>query len=163
MKPFAITIFITFFCVTLCNSQASDKPKIALSFELGKTGLIYNLNFDYKFAEKDFGFHSSVGSNFGRYLNAKTFGGGVYYLAGKKSHFLEIGADLQYLLIDEVSDDQKGLSFVYPNYSIKTLFPGLNLGYRVYGRKTLFRVGFSSNLIKSDFVPGGYISYGVLL
>jgi hypothetical protein len=162
MKSIITTFFVTFFCVTLCNSQTSDRPKLALSFELGKTGLIYNLSFDDKFAGKNFGFRLGAGSNFAQYLNVKTFGGGGYYLVGKQNRFLEIGLDLQYLVVDEVSSDQKGFSLVYPNYSIKTLFPSLNLGYRVYGRKTLFRVGFSAGIIKNDFVPGGYISYGLV-
>ena len=163
MKNIVLTVFVAFFCVTLCNAQTRAKPTSTLSFELGKTGLIYNLNFDQRFAGKNFGFRLGAGSNFNRYLNAKVFGGGGYYLFGKQSRFLEIGLDLQYLMIDEVSDDQKGFSFIYPDYSIKTLYPSLNLGYRVYGKKTAFRAGFSPALINNDFIPGGYISFGLIL
>ena len=103
-----------------------------------------------------------MGSNFAQYLNLKTAGGGGYYLLGRQNRFLELGIDLQYLVVEEISDDQRGLAdiFVYPNYSIKTLYPSLNIGYRRYGKNGLFRVGFSPGIIKSKLIPGGYISYG---
>ena len=162
MKHTLITIIAIFVCFTLCIAQTTEKPKLnALSFELGKTGLIYNLNFDHKLSEKNFGFRFGAGSNLAQYLNAITVGGGGYHLVGKTNRFLELGVDIHYLVVDEVSDDQKGFAFVYPDYSIKTLYPSLNLGYRAYGKSTLFRIGFSPGLLKSDFVPGGYVSYGV--
>jgi hypothetical protein len=156
---------LTAFCailisVTLCNAQTISKTN-AVSFELGKAGLIYNLTFDHKAATKNFGFRVSVGSNLAKYLNAISFGGGGYYLIGKTNRFLELGTDLQYLIVDEVSDDQIGFAFVYPNYSIKTFYPSLNLGYRTYGKQTLFRVGFSPGVIDNGFVPGGYMSFGL--
>ncbi len=162
MKLTTTTILAIFTGLTMCNAQTTAKPKRnALSFELGKNGLIYNLNFDHKILSKNFGFRLGAGSNLANYLNAVTVGGGGYHLIGKTKRFLELGVDLQYLIVDEVSDDQRGFAFVYPNYSIKTLYPSSNLGYRSYGKKTLFRVGFSPGLIKSEFIPGGYISYGV--
>ena len=163
MKQTLTTFFIFFDCLTFCNAQTIDKPKLnAISFELGKTGLIYNLNFDHKLANKNFGFRFGAGTNFSKYLNAVSVGGGSYYLAGRQNRFFELGLDIQYLIIDEVSDDQKGFAFVYPDYSIKTIHPSLNIGYRSYGKRSLFRVGFSPALIKSELIPGGYISYGVL-
>jgi len=151
-----------FFIVTLCNAQSTDKPNHnALSLEMGKTGLIYNLNFDHKVEAKHIGFRFGAGSNLAKYLNVLSFAVGGYYLFGKANQFFELGVDLQYLVVDEVSDDQRGFTFVYPDYSIKTLYPSLNLGYRVYRKSTLFRIGFSPGLIKGDFVPGGYISYGL--
>lgn len=162
MKHTLITIFAIFICATLCNAQTTEKPKLnALSFELGKTGLIYNLNFDHKLDAKNFGFRFNAGSNLAKYLNAITVGAGGYSLIGRQNRFLELGVDIQYLIVDEVSDDQRGFSFIYPDYSVKTIYPSLNLGYRSYGKRTLFRVGFSPGLIKSEFVPGGYLSYGV--
>jgi hypothetical protein len=161
MKRYLTTIVAILICVTLCAAQVTGKPKLnALSFQLGKTGLIYNLNFDHKLATKNFGFRVGAGSNIAKYLNAITIGGGGYQLIGKAKKFIELGLDIQYLIVSEVSDDQKGFAFVYPDYSIKTLYPSLNFGYRTYGKNTLFRVGFSPGLIKSDFVPGGYISFG---
>jgi len=145
-----------------CRAQTTERLKLnAVSFELGKTGLIYNLTFDHKTKTRSLGFRLGAGTNLARYLNLISVGGGGYYLFGKANHFLELGVDLQYLVVDEVSDDQKGFTFVYPDYSIKTLFPSLNLGYRAYRKRTLFRIGFSPGLIDSDFVPGGYISYGL--
>jgi hypothetical protein len=162
MKHALITIAGLFVCLSFCIAQAGEKHKInALSFELGKTGLIYNVNFDHKFPETDFGLRFGAGSNFAKYLYAVAIGGGCYHLIGKTTRFLELGVDVQYLVVDEVSDDQKGFAFLYPDYSVKTLYPSINIGYRAYGRKTLFRIGFSPGLIKSDFIPGGYISYGV--
>jgi hypothetical protein len=150
-------------CVTECTGQTSEKPNLnAVSLELGKTGLIYNLNYDHKLASKNFGFRIGPGSNLGQYLNVISVGAGGYYLAGSKNKFFELGLDLQYLIADEVSDDQEGIAsiFIYPNYSIKTVYPSLNLGYRRYRKNTLFRVGFSPGLIRSELIPGGYISYG---
>jgi hypothetical protein len=163
MKHTLTTAFAILSFVTLCFAQTTEKPKYnALSFELGKTGLIYNLNYDHKVAGKNFGFRISVGSNFAQYLNLITAGGGGYFLLGRQNRFLELGIDLQYVVVEEISDDQIGLAdiFVYPNYSIKTLYPSLNIGYRRYRKNGLFRVGFSPGIIKSELIPGGYISYG---
>jgi hypothetical protein len=162
MKHAFTAIIVFFIGVTLCFAQASDKPRLsALSLELGKTGLIYNLSFDQKLATKNYGFRFGAGSNFGKYSIAITVGGGGYYLVGGQNRFLELGADMQYLIVAKVADAPKHFSLVYPDYSIKTFYPSLNLGYRRYGRRTLFRVGFSPGLIEEKFVPGGYISYGL--
>lgn len=158
---FFIIIFFLFSCVSFGNAQSNTEYRDnALSFELGKTGLVYNLNFDHKFLNKDFGFRLSAGSNFVKYLNAFTAGGGVYYLFGKNKNFLETGIDLNYLSVDEVSDDQKGIAVMYPDYSINTLYTSVNIGFRKYGKACLFRIGVSPGFIKDGFVPGGYISYG---
>ncbi len=77
-----------------------------------------------------------------KYLFAFTFGGGGYYLTGKRSSFLELGADLNDLIVIEGSDDQRGFVFVYPDYSINTYYASLNLGYRKYGKSSLFRIDF---------------------
>ena len=160
MKSLLTAICAILVSVTICSAQITSKLN-AVSFELGKTGLIYNLTFDHKAATRNLGFRLGAGSNLAKYLNAIVAGGGGYYLVGKTNRFLELGVDLQYLTLDEESDDQKGFSFVYPDYSIKTFYPSLNLGYRAYGKRTLFRIGFSPGLIDSDFVPGGYLSYGL--
>ena len=162
MQSLLAAIFLVLINVTLCSAQITSKTN-AVSFELGKTGLIYNLTFDHKATTKNFGYRLGLGSNFAKYLNAFVVGGGGYYLVGKKTRFLELGADLQYLVVDEVSDDQKGFSFVYPDYSIKTIYPSLNVGYRAYSKHTLFRIGFSPGLVDNDVVPGGYISFGIRL
>ncbi len=158
-----LPIFLSIiFCSTLCYAQTLNEPKNnALSFELGKTGLIYNLTFDHKLKTKNVGFRLGAGSNLSKYLKFASVGVGGYYLVGKTHNFLELGLDMQYLTVDEVSDDQKGLAFVYPDYSIKTFYPSLNIGYRSYGKHTLFRIGLSPGLIKSEFVPGGYVGFGV--
>jgi hypothetical protein len=162
MKQKTIAIVYFLFTFIICRAQTiSNSRNNALSFELGKSGLIYNLNFDHRFQDKDFGFRFGVGSNFAKYLQAFTTGAGGYYLVGHEINFLELGIDLNYLSVDEVSDDQKGFSLIYPNYSIKTFYASANFGYRRYGKSTLFRIGVSPGFIKNEFLPGGYISFGL--
>ena len=133
----------------------------SLSIELGKNGLIYNIIYDHRFKNKNLGVRVGAGSNFSKYLSAFVVGGGGYYLVGKSTRFLELGADIQYLSVDEVSDDQKGLALVYPDYSTKTYYASFNLGYRRNGKSNLFRIGISPGFTKDDFIPGAYISYGM--
>lgn len=162
MKHKTTATVIMFFLFSIGKAQTeSHQKKNALSLELGKSGLIYNLNFDHKFQDKDFGLRFGLGSNFSKYLQAFTTGAGGYYLIGHKTNLLELGVDLNYLSIDEVSDDQRGVPLIYPNYPIKTFYANANIGYRRYGRKTLFRIGASPGLIKNDLLPGGYISFGL--
>lgn len=160
MKSIFTAFCAMLFSATAINAQTTPKLN-AVSFELGKTGLIYNLTFDHKIRTNNFGFRVGIGSNLAKYLNAISVGGGGYYLVGKTNNFFELGLDMQYLTVEEVSDDQKGFAFIYPDYSIQTFYPSLNLGYRAQGERTLFRVGFSPGLIDSNLVPGGYISYGL--
>ena len=144
------------------QQKISVKSTKALSFELGKTGIIFNLNYDQKISK--FGFRFGVGSNFDRYLKASTFGGGVFYLFGKEKIFFETGAELNYLSIEKFSDDQKrGVSLVYPDYDTKTFLANMNLGFRVYSKKLLFRIGASPCVTKKEFIPGGYVSIGLVL
>ena len=162
MKYKTTATMILFFLFAICNAQTTYHQKDnAISLELGKSGLVFNLNFDHKFQDKSFGYRFGLGSNFSNYLQAFTTGAGGYYLIGHETNFLELGVDLNYLSIDEVSEDQKGVPLIYPNYPIKALYPSANMGYRRYGRKTLFRIGVSPGLIKNDFLPGGYISFGL--
>ncbi len=164
MKYFAVTIFLVIISSAICNAQSTETSNSnAVSFELGKTGLIYNLTFDHTSAIKKLGYRFSVGSDFAKYLNAFSVGGGGYVLAGKTRHFFEVGLDLQYMVVEEVSNDQKGFAFVYPDYSVKSFFPSINLGYREYNKRSLLRIGLSPGLIDKKFVPGGYISYGLYL
>jgi hypothetical protein len=162
MRYKMVAIFYFLFACTTCHAQTiSGTKNNAVSLEIGKSGLIYNLNFDHRFPGKDFGFRFGVGSNFAKYLQAFTGGAGGYYLLGRDINFLELGVDLNYLSIDEVSDDQKGFSIIYPNYPVKTFYASANVGYRRYGKKTLFRIGVSPGVIKNEFLQGGYISLGL--
>lgn len=159
-KFFFVTICALLLNSAVCKAQITSEVN-ALSLELGKNGLIYNLVFDHKSPKKNFGYRLGIGSNLARYLQAFSIGGGGYYLVGRKNRFLELGVDLQYMVIDEVSDDQIGLAFVYPNYTVKSVYPSLNIGYRAYRKKSLFRIGFSPGIIDDLFVPGGYLSLGI--
>lgn len=162
MKHKTIATLYFIFTLTICRAQIISVSKNnALSFELGKSGLIYNLNFDHRFQNKNFGFRLGLGSNFSKYLQAFTTGGGGYYLIGHTTKFLEIGIDLNYLSVEENSDDQKGVPLLIPNYAVSIYYMSFNIGYRRYGAKALFRIGISPGFIKNDFLPGGYISYGL--
>ncbi len=158
-----ITCFFVF-VLTICRAQTNVNTKFnALSFELGKTGLIYNVTFDHRFQNNNAGLRIGVGSNFARYLQAFTAGVGGYYLLGHTTDFFETGIDLCYLSIVEISDDQKGFTILTPDYPVKTYYASANIGYRRYGANTLFRIGVSPGFIKNDFLPGGYLSYGFRL
>lgn len=140
---------------------AQQKAVNALSLELGKTGMLYNLVYDRKGAGGHSGYRLGAGSNFGHYLNVKTFGGGVYRLFGKTTKFFELGADLAYLHVDRVSDDQYRFgNLVMPNDATRSYHATLNLGYRSYARRTLFRAGIAPGWTKKEWLPGGYLSLG---
>lgn len=161
--PLVGLFLISLFVAASVAAQQRDTKENALAIEIGKTGLIYNLAFDHRFGMKKFGLRLSAGSNFYRYKRAATAGGGVYGLLGGRRHFLELGADLLYLHVEEVSDDQRGLTLFYPDFPISTYYASLNIGYRVYGEKTLFRIGVAPGVFKEGFIAGGYIGFGLRL
>lgn len=160
MKHITTAIFLFLFASTICLAQSINPKNNSLSFELGKNGLIYNLTFDHRLQDKDFGLRVAVGSNFAKYLHAVTTGAGAYYLKGRENNLLELGIDFYYLSIDEVSDDQRGVAFIIPNYDIKTFYSTVNVGYRRYTENTLFRIGIAPGITKYDIIPGAYISFG---
>lgn len=161
MKHLIITAFSFLLFAMACKAQTGSKTNLnAVSFELGKTGMVGNLTFDHRFVQSNLGFRVGMGSNFSKYLPYFTTGAGGYYLFGKTKKYLELGIDVSYVSVGEVSDDQRGFNLFYPNYPIKTYYSTLNIGYRRYGKRTLFRFGFSPGFTKDDFLPGGYISYG---
>jgi hypothetical protein len=153
------------FALSICTSSSGQTNAIqknnSISFEIGKNGLIYNLSFDRKLKNKPIGYRFFAGSNFGKHLTASTGGAGFYFLKGSKNDKLEIGADISYLVIDEVSDDQKGFTILVPDESIKTYYASLNIGFRHYAKNILFRIGLSPGFIKTRFLPGAYIRFGI--
>lgn len=160
MKKFC---FFVWACLLFSfHSSAQEKRLIALSIEIGKTGAIFNLTYDRKGETAKLGWRAFAGSNLGRYLHLLNVGGGAYYLAGKRSSFLELGLDLSYLNVDVSSDDQFRLgNLVAPAYETSTVYTSFNIGYRYYGRKSLFRVGIAPGFTNREWLPGGYMSYGV--
>lgn len=155
-------IIISFSIFLLATPAAGQDARNSISLEIGKTGLIYNLNFDHSL-KPGAGLRMVIGSNFSRNMNAIHAGIGGYKLFGKQKHHFECGLDVNFLKIDEVSDDQKGFSFVYPDYTVNTYYLSLNFGYRRLSGKTIFRAGISPGYIKDGFIPGGYVSYGLQL
>lgn len=131
-----------------------------VSLEVGKSGLILNMSYD-KRINKNWGYRFIVGSNFSNSIRVISFGGGGFYLTGKNRHWFELGMDLQYIIANEISDDQRGFSFVYPDYTVHTFYPSLNIGYRNYGKKLMFRIGASPGIIDGNFfADAGYIGLG---
>ena len=154
-------VSILFFTSILkSNAQTNlSKHNDAISFEVGKTGLLYNLSYDYKINHR--GLRVNIGSNFSNKLSVFTTGVGAYYLSGKKNSFLEIGIDLNYLSVEEISDDQKGISLFYPDYTIQSYYTSANIGFRKYSNNLMFRIGISPGFNKKEFLMGGYFSLGI--
>lgn len=121
---------------------------------------MYNAVFDQRFGDKNFGYRLAVGSNFGKYIKATTSGVGGYYLTGKEKNYFELGLDFYYLSIEVISEDQRGVVLITPDYQTKTYYASTNIGYRRFQKNTLFRIGISPGFTKDGFLPGGYISFG---
>ena len=151
--------FLAFLFISII-SLAQEKKTQSLSAELGKNGLLAGIIYDYQFSRSQFGFRAGAGTNFAKYLKASTATLGGYKLFGKDNKYFELGADIQYLYIDEVSDDQKGFVLLYPDFSTSTLYPSLNIGFRKYAKKSIFRAGLSPGFTKHGFLPGAYLSFG---
>jgi hypothetical protein len=133
----------------------------ALSFEIGKNGLIFNLGYDRYIKEDKLGLRFFGGSNFNTYLNAKNFGLGVYALKGELNRFFEYGLDAGYFVVEENSDDQKIYSILFPQEPINTFLVNFNFGYRNTTKNGIFRIGISPGIIKTGVTPGAYVSYGL--
>jgi len=163
MKTLVVIVFCLFVSINLF-SQNKELPRNIIALEIGKTGLIYNLVFDNRLKGSLYGFKLGLGSNFGKYIRAFAVQLGMYRLFGNKNRFFEAGIDIHYLDSEEDSNDQFSVSsFVYPNKTTNTYFVSINTGYRVYFRKSIFRIGFAPGFTKDEFIPGGYISFGFRL
>ncbi len=156
-------LFVSFSLLLISAiSNAQRKQVQSLSVELGKNGVVINIIYDHQFAPTGFGLRVGAGSNFAKYLRAYTATAGGYKLFGASNSLFELGVDIQYLDIDEVSDDQKGFTLVYPDFSTQTFFTSLNLGLRKYFKKGVFRIGIAPGLTKHGFLPGAYLSFGFI-
>ena len=160
MKLFLIT-FLIIICSKVSFAQINNNAKNqSLLFEFGQTGLIYNLSYDHTFHNKRWGLRAQVGSNLVKYLPLFKMSAGGFTLIGNQKHFLELGANAGYINVNEVSDDQRGVILFYPDFPLKSFFANADIGYRNYGKKTIFRVGFAPLVFKEGFVPGGYLGFG---
>jgi hypothetical protein len=163
MKYILLIFILCIYSISYSQTQSlpkNTKSKEYIFFELGKTGLIYNLGYDHQLAGKKAGFRFAGGSNPGKYQSLFNIGGGVYKLFGGVKKYFETGVDIYYMEVNITSDDQIG-SLIYPDYPIQTFYLSSNIGYRSTNGKILFRVGVSPGLTKDEFIPGGYISIGI--
>ena len=164
MKNILFTFVLLFIFFAVCTGQNNINAKNnTLSLELGKVGTIFNVTFDHKIKAKKYGYKLNIGSNLFQYQNVLQVGGGLYYLKGKQNNFIELGIDLSYFQYTELSDDQRGFSFLLINDYTKTVYSNVNIGYRFVGNKSMFRIGISPGVMNTGFVIGGYISYGFKL
>jgi hypothetical protein len=78
MKIFCITVGAFLILSSHGIAQVGNRAvkQNALSLEIGKTGLIYNLRYDRLLQGDKFGFIASAGSNFGKYISYYSAGGG---------------------------------------------------------------------------------------
>jgi hypothetical protein len=161
MKPYIITFLIGVFCAYKATAQDAQLKRNTISFDLGKTGLLLGLSYDYKLKNNNYGFRAGAGSNFDPYLKAIVAGDGGYHLKGKNGHYFETGVDVSYFEIEEISDDQRTGAVLVPDYPIQTFLVNLNLGYRRSSKNGMLRVGLSPGLTKRGFVPGAYFGAGL--
>ena len=76
MRKILIPVVLLFFS-SICGAQQKPRNN-SLSFEVGKTGLIYNLVYDHQFSNR-FGIRAGGGSNFSVSIEVTT-GGGDYII-----------------------------------------------------------------------------------
>lgn len=160
MKLFIVFLFI--FSSQYGITQINKPAVHALYIELGKNGIVANIYYDHKLSGTNFGFRVGLGSNFAKYLSETTGSIGGYYLVGGKTHYLETGVDAGYLSIHEISDDQRGFTFIVPYENTNSFYATFNAGYRVVGKHMIFRLGVAPGIIKNDIIPGAYISIGAV-
>jgi hypothetical protein len=156
-------VFISLILLLIFSRLHSQQKPALRSFniELGKNGMVTNLYYDQVIKNKNYGFRLGAGSNFARYLREVTGTVGGYYLVGKRSNFFETGIDLAYLSIEKNSDDQVANNFLKPNKPISGFYSTINLGYRMVGKKFLFRIGIAPGMVKDEFIPGAFTSIGI--
>ena len=164
MKSF-IFIFLFFFNINSVLAQNRiESPKFnIISFQIGKQGILFNINYDHKFQNKNWGYKVETGTSFTKDFRVNTFAFGNYILKGQNTNFLELGLDINYLYSYISQDDVSGsgLTFFYDDYN--TLYPNLNIGYRKYYKRGMFRLGFAPGYLRDRFLYGGYVSIGIKL
>jgi len=160
MKKFIPLIFLIASFTALNGQRNEPFSTNSISVEVGKTGLIYSIVFD-RMIKNNLGLRVTAGTSFSSYLRAFSTFVGPYYLVGSNTKYLELGVDIGYLSINENITRRGNRAFIFPDFSIKTYYLNANVGYRKYGKKTMFRFGASPGYSKSGPFPGAYISYGL--
>lgn len=159
MKLFILLLFIP---ASVCNAQEFEERNDAVSMEFGKTGFLKSFTFDHRFTPSDFGIRALLGGTYSQVRGAFQAGVGAYHLFGKSRRYFELGVDAAYLNVWVDNDDViTTVSLFYPDYPVSTIYTSMNLGYRAYGNKWIFRAGVSPGVLDGDFVPGGYVSFGL--
>jgi hypothetical protein len=167
--PFLIIVLIILSfhadCQIAGSTTVTPEKLNVVSAEFGKTMLTGNISFDHKFKESNKGFRAFIGANISKYRKAFTAGAGGYILIGKLNNYFELGSDLGYIDVGDISDSSASgkLKLIYPDFSTKSYILSLNAGYRRYSKNMLLRIGFSPFLIKEGISPGGYFSIGFRL
>jgi hypothetical protein len=165
MYKLFISIFLSILFFASKAQSVKNTSHHTVGIEAGKLGAVFHLIYDYRFKNLKWGLRANAGTNFGKYLDVFQTGAGAYYLLGKKNDHLELGLDVNYFYADEISDDQRpGISLI-PVRNASTMFTSGNLGYRHYGKRTVFRVGVSQGYIHSvkNYYTGAYLSFGITI
>jgi len=161
MYRILVYYIVCVFMISRCVAQQGTRPRNAVSFEIGKTGLIVNVAYERLMIADKFGLRVDAGKSFGRYHSLAQAGVGAFVLLGNGSFTGEAGVDVHYLSVDKSSDDQNpGLGLIYPDFSTKQNCPSVFIGGRRYKKNSLFRIGVAGVLISERVIPGGYVSLG---
>ncbi len=147
------------------SQNKNESPKFnVVSFQIGKQGILFNVNYDHKFQNKNWGYKLETSANLFKGFQLNTFSIGSYILKGNSIKNLELGFDINYLYTWTSQDDVKGANVTFfPEENFNTLYPNLNIGYRKYYQKGMFRVGFAPGYFRDRFLYDGYISIGIKL
>ena len=162
VKNKLIAFCILFLFAKTTDAQTKDSLKDnAIFFGIGKTGFIFNVEVDHRFRKSAFGAKIGTGFNSAKYISYFTYGGGVYYLLGKKNHLLELGTDIYHISVEQTSDDQLGGLWVRPQHAVETYHLSFNVGYRGFVKNCIFKAGLAPGFTKEEFIMGAYVSVGI--
>ena len=156
------------------NTYATKKAKTVF-FELFGPGVLYSVNYDFRFKNRQDGWGARVGIGYDATERDHIFTIplAVNYLAGKKGKYFEVGAGLTYynaatndFFFDEhfnYTTDANGTIISSSRKSASGVLGSLNFGYRYQPLDGgfSFRTGFSPLITSNQFAfYWPYISFG---
>jgi hypothetical protein len=134
------------------KEDAHSRPRQAVYCELlGRSSLLYAVNYDRRFFTGSGGAGASVGFGYIDLFGVTAFmlPVGVYYLAGSENHHVELGAG-----ITTLGNSTSSGILLQP-------FGTATVGYRYQpARGFLFRIGFTPMYTTRGFAPWGGASFG---